>query len=109
MERIDATYAYDTPTHSVAIAPLSILSVINSEVGNTQPSTTTTIGFFTRDPIEYEGSEWNVYESLESRPLDSIDWNGMLSSRDFANGMLAFLDQFSPRVGVRQCYRVKRN
>jgi len=53
IERIDATYAYDAPTYSIAIASMSSLSVIFSEVGDPQPSTTTTIGFFTRDPIGY--------------------------------------------------------
>ena len=75
MERIDATYAYDAPTHSVAIAPESILSVINSEVGNTQPSTTTTIGLFTRDPIGIRGG-YSLYGYVSEAPLVYVDFLG---------------------------------
>ena len=62
--------------------------------------------FLTRDPIGFEGSEWGLYEFLNSQPVDNVDPTGEISSSDFASGMLGFLDQFSPRVGVRQCYRV---
>ena len=78
MERIDATYAYDTPTHSVAIAPVSILSVINSEVGDPQPFTTTTIGSFTRDPIGFDGSEWDLYQFVKSRATVGLDPSGLV-------------------------------
>jgi len=59
MERIDPTYE-DTPTHSVAIAPMSSLLVINSEVGDPLPSTTTSIGLLTRDPFGFFDGE-NLY------------------------------------------------
>ena len=75
MERIDATYAYDAPTHSVAIAPVSILTVVFSEVDDPQPSTTTTIGFFTRDPIGFFDGE-NLYTARML--LARLDPSGMI-------------------------------
>ena len=40
-------------------------------------STTTTPGFLTRDPIGYEGSEWNLYQYLNSSPLYKMDPSGL--------------------------------
>jgi len=77
MERIDPTYAYDTPTHSVAIAPMSILTVVFSEVGDPQPSMTTTIGSFTRNPIGFVGSPWDLYEFIDALPLQKFDPLGL--------------------------------
>ncbi len=34
---------------------------------------------FTRDPIGFEGSPWNLYESLASTPLIAVDHDGLLS------------------------------
>jgi len=73
IERIDATYSDDTPTYSIAIVSMSSLSVIFSEIGEPQPSTTTTIGFFTRDPIGFRGSPFDLYEFLESSSLQNVD------------------------------------
>ncbi len=44
----------------------------------TSPSTTTSIGFLTRDPIGYEGSEWSLYELVRSMPLIALDPSGMV-------------------------------
>ena len=82
MERIDPTYAYDAPTYSVAIVSISSLSSIFSEVGEPQPSTTTTIGSFTRDPIGYEGSPYDLYEFLSSRALIRTDPEGKNDADD---------------------------
>ena len=62
-KRIDATYAtyaYDASTYSSVILDVPNLSLVLAEVSNTQPSTTTTIGFLTRDPIDYDGGT-NLY------------------------------------------------
>ena len=71
--RNDPTYAYDTPTYSSAIVDIPILRQGFAEVGNTQPSTTTTIGFLTRDPIGYRGSPWNLYEYVGGHPIVLMD------------------------------------
>ena len=34
-------------------------------------------GSFSRDPIGYEGSEWNLYEHVEGMPLIGLDPSGM--------------------------------
>ena len=79
IERIDATYTDDTPTYSIAIVSMSSSSVVFSEIDEPQPSTTTTIGFFTRDPIGYEGSQWGLYELLNGQVIDSNDPLGLAS------------------------------
>jgi len=73
IERIDATYTYHAPTYSIAIVSMSSLSVVFSEIGEPQPSMTTTIGSFTKDPFEYEGSEWDLYEFVDGKPMGSLD------------------------------------
>jgi len=77
MERIDPTYAYDAPTHSVAIVGVSSLTVVFSEVDDPQPSMTTTIGFFTRDPIGYRAGDANVFRFVGGDPLNAIDPTGL--------------------------------
>jgi len=59
-KRIDSTDACDTSTYSIAIIEVPNLSLVSVDIGNRQPSTTTTIGFFTRDPIGYADG-WNLY------------------------------------------------
>jgi len=76
MERIDPTYAYDTPTHSIAIVSMSSSSVVFSEIDEPQPSTTTTIGFFTRDPIGYRGGI-DLYEYCDGSVLTKSDPKGL--------------------------------
>jgi len=72
MERIDPIYAYDAPTYSVAIVGVSSLTVVFSEVDDPQPSMTTTIGFFTRDPIGYRGGLL-LYRFVSNRSLSRKD------------------------------------
>ena len=69
IERIEA---YGAPTYSIAIVRMSSLSVVFSEVGEPQPTTTLTIGFFTRDPIGFEAGN-NFYSYIGSNPLISVD------------------------------------
>jgi hypothetical protein len=35
--------------------------------------------FCSRDPIGYEGSEWMLYEFMDSLPLNRLDWTGAAS------------------------------
>ena len=76
IERIDATYTYHAPTYSIAIVSMSSLSVVFSEIGEPQPSTTTTIGFFTRDPIGYKGRSLSLYQYVRSRSTRYLDPEG---------------------------------
>jgi len=46
-------------------------------------STTTTTGLFTRDPIGFEGSEWNLCEYCEARPLFDVDPSGKSCESDY--------------------------
>ena len=55
--------------------PFKSLIYIESAVES--PSTTTSIESFTRDPIDYVGSEWNLYEVLDSQPLVNSDPDGL--------------------------------
>jgi len=75
-KRIDSTDAYDTSTYSIAIIEVPNLSLVSVDIGDPQPSTTTTIGFFTRDPIGFDGSEWGLYEFSNSRSLTMVDPSG---------------------------------
>jgi len=94
MERIDPTHAYDAPTYSIAIVSMSSLTVVFSEVDDPQPSMTTTMGSFTRDPIGYEGSEWSLYEYCADNPLGNLDPLGLevfrakLVGKSFIDGMV---------------------
>jgi len=57
---------------------MSSLSVVFSEIGEPQPSTTTTIGFFTRDPIGYEDG-MHQYLVFHNNPVRFLDSSGMLA------------------------------
>ena len=70
LKRNDRTYAYDAPTYSSAIVDLPILWQGFPEIGDTQASTTTTIGFFTRDPIEYEDGMLLYRCSMDINAID---------------------------------------
>ncbi len=54
----DKTLVYDHETRSNEIVHVPIVTLYYDESNLVPPSTTTTIGLFTRDPIGYEGSEW---------------------------------------------------
>jgi len=77
-KRIDATYAYDASTYSSVILDVPNLSLVLAEVSNTQPSTTTTIGFLTRDLIEFDGG-FNLYRYVHCSPLVLFDPMGNLA------------------------------
>ena len=72
-ERNNLTYAYATHTYSGAIVDVPVFSRNSSISSCEPPSTTATIGFLTRDPISYEGSDWNLYEYCHSRSLNGFD------------------------------------
>lgn len=55
--------------------PIILLTDVESDFD--PKSTTASIGFFTRDPIGFEGSEWNLYEFCDGSPLDHTDAHGM--------------------------------
>ena len=38
--------------------------------------------WLTRDPIGYDGSDWSLYEYVESRPVDGSDPNGLLTREE---------------------------
>jgi hypothetical protein len=71
------TYAYAAHPYSNATLDVSVIS-LNSGVSKCEsPSTTTTIGFLTRNPIGFEGSEWGLYELFDGRVLKSFDPSGL--------------------------------
>ena len=76
LNRIAPTYAYDASTSASSIVDVPDQWQGFAEFSNSQPSTTTTIGFFTRDPIGYEGSDWNLYEYCGTMPLHMNDPSG---------------------------------
>jgi len=39
-------------------------------------------GFVTRDPIGYAGSDWNLYEYVESKPVHVVDPTGLEGKPD---------------------------
>ena len=66
------------PTDSpVILAIISTLSIDEPDI-SVDTYTTTAIGFCSRDPIGFEGSEWNLYEYVESNPLNSTDPTGLM-------------------------------
>ena len=77
-KRIDSTDACDTSTYSIAIIEVPNLSLVSVDIGNRQPSTTTLIGLFTRDPIGFEGSEWDLYEYCSGRSTNAVDPRGLI-------------------------------
>ena len=77
IEHIEPTYAYDALTYSFAIVGVSSLTVVFSEVGDPQSSTTTTIGLYTRDPIGFLGGRFSIVEYVRSSPLRFVDPRGL--------------------------------
>ena len=75
-KRIDSTDACDTSTYSIAIIEVPNLSLVSVDIGNRQPSTTTTIGFFTRDPIGFHGGAIEIYEYCHGIPSKYVDPSG---------------------------------
>jgi len=76
VKRNDRTYAYDASTYSRAIVDLPILWQGLAEIGNTQPSMTTTIESFSRDPIGFEPGIWNAYHYVANAPMRYVDPSG---------------------------------
>ena len=70
-------YLYDAATRSNAIVNTSIIWMNCVESSNAPPSTTTSIGSFTRDPIGFRGSEWGLYEAMDGKPLIGLDPSGL--------------------------------
>jgi RHS repeat-associated protein len=83
--------AYGDPTILDASGSVLASSAINNRYSYTGREWDATVGlyhfrarwmspktgrFTGRDPIEYRGSEWNLFESLESSPLSSLDPTG---------------------------------
>ena len=79
-ERNNSTYAYATHTYSGAIVDVPVFSQNSSISSCEPPSTTATIGSFTRDPIGFEGSDWNLYEYVSGKPLHVVDPFGLQDS-----------------------------
>ena len=73
----ESIYAYDDATCSCAIIDVPIISLHYDESHPGPTFTTTPLGFLTRDPIGYEGSEWDLYESLGSNALVAMDPDGL--------------------------------
>ena len=93
---IERIYAYGAPTYSIAIVRMSSLSVVFSEVGEPQLTTTLTIGFFTRDPIGFEAGN-NFYSYVGSHPLISVDPFGYDESvGGWVTNLLVAMDWMSP-------------
>lgn len=61
--------------------------------------------FCSRDPIGFDGSPYHLYEVFGSQPLVNVDPTGEITSDAFVGGVLSLIDNFSPRGGVRQCFR----
>ena len=81
-ERYTSTYAYATHMYSGAIIDVPVFSWTSSISSTEPPSTTKTIGFLTRDPIGYEGSEWGLYEYGLSSPIEFSDPTGECAIKD---------------------------
>jgi RHS repeat-associated protein len=45
-----------------------------------------------RDPIGYEGSQWNLYEYVKSRPVDTVDPTGNAGDPDPIGGLIQIVD-----------------
>ena len=75
-ERNTSTYTYATQTYSGLIVDVPVFSWPSSILRCEPPSTTTTLGFLTRDPIGYRGSEWDLYEYCDSSPHGKTDPTG---------------------------------
>ena len=53
-------------------------SLIYIESAIESPPTTTSIESFTRDPIDFIGSQWGLYEVFNGRVLDDLDPTGLI-------------------------------
>jgi RHS repeat-associated protein len=86
--------AYGQPTFLNASGTVQTSSVANNRYTYTGREWDSTLGlhhfrarwmsglsgrFLTRDPIGYVGSEWNLYESFDSKTLNSVDPDGKLT------------------------------
>jgi|GEM_PF-2893356 hypothetical protein len=77
-DRNTLTYAYAAHPYSNATGDVPVNSLESSVSKCESPSTTTTIGFLTRDPIGIEGSAWDLYEFVRGRSLGYLDPFGAL-------------------------------
>ena len=75
-KRSKSSYSYDYGSDLCGIVDLPFESLIYIESAIESPPTTTSIESFTRDPIGFEGSEWNMYECFGSSALIAIDPDG---------------------------------
>jgi hypothetical protein len=72
-ERNTPTSSYDAQTYSGSTLDVPVFLETSGIASLNPPSTTTSIGFLTRDPIDYEGSEWNLFEYCEGGVLTFVD------------------------------------
>jgi len=77
VDRNTLTYAYAAHPYSNATVDVPVISLKSSVSKCESPSTTTTIGFLTRDPIAYTAGSNNIYECVASGPLRAIDPSGL--------------------------------
>lgn len=84
------SYAGAAPSDSPSIH--AIISTLNFDEQDVSVDTTTTkpIGFCSRDPIGYEGSEWNLYEYVSSNPLNLVDPFGELEAVTTTTTIIVF-------------------
>ncbi len=104
LKRNDPTYAYDAPTYSSAIVDLPILWQGFTELGNTQPSTTATIGLFTRDPIGYVDG-YGLYTSLVC--IGRLDASGTKTNLEICNEVKASFESNLPHDFEKKCGKGK--
>ena len=79
LETNDETYVYDAPSLSCSHIAGAVISQICSNLVYEPPSTTTTTGSFTRDPMVYKAGSNNIYEYVAAGPLRAIDPAGLES------------------------------
>jgi|GEM_PF-4010527 len=72
------TYTYDFKTESHFAPSNTGFSHPLLKYPAASPPTISVVAFLSRDPIEYKGSEWNLYEFLESNPIKNLDPDGKL-------------------------------
>jgi len=70
-------YVYDRESPIDAVAIPTMVSFSSLTTTDRDTSTTTTIGLLSRDPIGYEGSQWNLYEYVGGNPLIGLDPSGL--------------------------------
>ena len=95
LKRKNRIYAYDAPTYSSAIVDLPILWQRFPEIGDTRLSTTTTIGFFNRDP-SYNSDSRRVTKQTPTSSVKFV-WDPVtdayLTELDGSNILLATYTQ----------------